>query len=466
MGLEDILVRILNRRPRARRRGQPAGIHLGEGESLITRERAPFVLPSSAPHHMFISGRTGSGKTTLLTRILFEHIRLGLPFFFVDFHGRAADEILAILATVSNAQHVVLVELSSDRIVGWNPLAANGESPYHAVQELVAVFHRRLWPDAWGPRLEEVLRMTLLALVEANATLFEATAFLSRPEFRRAVLRRSSLPEVREFWTLRFERLSPSQRSLISETVLNKLSVFHDPSLRCLIAQAQGALDFDAALANGDIIVANLSSGQLRGNGYLVAALLVAAFRNAVYRRPADARPYSVVLDEFQEMLSLEALDEFLRSFRKFNCPTFLATQLLALPPEIKASIFGNCSRFLSFATSATDAAFLGKEFGTPDGELAAALLPELPTGQAIAKVRGKPAQLLRVSRSPIRPTANLIARGRERCLLSGKSRAEVDEEISRRASDLLRSASDAAKPKHAPTQELDDVTSLPEGYD
>ena len=308
--------------------------------------------------------------------------------------------------------------------------------------------------------------MTLLAMAQASLTLLEATALLSRPEFRRPVLRRGSLPEVREFWTLRFERLSPSQRSLISETVLNKISVFHDPTLRYLVGQQRGALDFDAALANGQIILANLSSGRLRGNSYLLAALLVAAFKNAVYRRPPDAKPYSVVLDEFQEMLSLEALDDFLRSFRKFNCTAFLATQHLALPPELKASIFGNCSRFICFATSAADAAFLGKEFGSSDGELAATLLPELKTGQAITKVRGQPVRSLRVSRSPVTATPALVDAGRERCLQLGKSRREIDEEISRRMSALLKAPAGATAKPEARAAEFDDGTHLPEGYD
>ena len=466
MNFEDILVRLLNRRARPKRRMQSSGLLLGESESLITRDHTPFVLPWSPVQHAFISGRTGSGKTTVLLKILYEHVRCGVPFLFIDFHGPATDEILAMLASSSHTRPVILLEPWSNRTIGWNQLALNGESSYPIVQEIISVFHRRLWPDAWGPRLEEVLRMTLLALAQANLTLIEATTFLSRPEFRRAVLRRCSLPEVREFWTLRFERLSPSQRSLISETVLNKMSVFQDPTLRYLVGQQHGALVFDAALANGQTILCNLASGRLRGNSYLLAALLVAAFKNAVYRRPPNAKPYSVVLDEFQECVAIESLDDFLRSFRKFNCASYLATQQISLSPELKASIFTNASNFISFATSAADATFLGKEFGSSDGELAAAMLPELKTGQAIAKVRGQPARLLRVSPSPIAATPALIAAGRERCLQLGKSRGEIDEEIARRTSDLLGAPDEAATKPKARTAEFNDRTDLPEGYD
>jgi hypothetical protein len=465
MSLEDILVRFLNRGTHRKRRKQPSGLHLGESESLITRDHAAFVLPWFPAQHTFICGRTGSGKTTLLLKILHEHVRCNIPFLFIDFHGSATDEILAMLASASHTRQVILLEPWSDRPIGWNQLELNGESPYPIVQELVSVFHRRLWPDAWGPRLEEVLRMTLLALAQANLTLLEATAFLSRPEFRRAVLRRGSLPEVREFWTLRFERLSPSQRSLIAETVLNKMSVFHDPTLRYLVGQQRGTLDFDSALKNGQIILCNLSSGRLRGNSYLLAALLMAAFKNAVYRRPLNAKEHGVVLDEFQEMVAVESLDDFLRSFRKFNCASYLATQQISLSPELKASIFTNATNFVSFATSAADAASLGKEFGSADGELAVSLLPELKTGQAIAKVRGQPVRLLHVSPSPIKATAALVNAGRERCLQLGKSRHEIDEEIARRTSDLLGGGADATEKPEAGA-EYEDGSDLPEGYE
>lgn len=467
MSLEDILVRLLNRRSQNQRRTPSPGLHLGESESLITRDRAPFVLPRSPAQHTFISGRTGSGKSTLLLRIMYEHVRCRVPFLFIDFHGAATDEILAMLASSSDAPPVILLEPWSDRVIGWNQLALDGESPYPIVQELISVFHRRLWPDAWGPRLEEILRQTLVALAEAKFTLIEATAFLSRPEFRRAVLRRGSLPEVREFWTLRFERLSPSQRALNAEAVLNKMSIFaQDPSLRYLVGQQRGTLDFDAALATGQIILCNLSSGRLRGNSYLLAALLIAAFKNAVYRRPTNAKPYSVILDEFQEMVALESLDDFLRSFRKFSCATYLATQQLSLSPELKASIFTNVNNFISFAASAADAALLGKEFGSSDGELAATLLPELKTGQAIAKVRGQPVRLLRVSQSPITATPFLINAGRERCLQLGKSHREIDEEIARRTSDLLGASTEPTKKLATGTVKFDEATNLPEGYE
>ena len=114
----------------------------------------------------------------------------------------------------------------------------------------------------------------------------------------------------------------------------------------------------------------NLSTGALRGNNFLLASLLVAAFKHAVYRRPPESLAYAVLLDEFQEMMALDALDDYLRSFRKSKVSVYLATQVLQLPPELKSSIFGNCSRFFAFATSAADAVAVAKEFGGQEAPL------------------------------------------------------------------------------------------------
>lgn len=461
MSLESMLARALNsgRKPSTPR---PSGLYLGTCQALIGGERRPFSIPWKPPQHTFLVGRTGAGKTTAVTRIQAEHLKAGLPFLNNDHHGATTGELLG-LVEAAGAQ-CVLQDPAADSVTGWNPLDTAGDSAYPMVRELVAIFHHRLWPDAWGPRLEELLRMTLLALAEAKLTLLEATAFLSRPEFRRAVLRHVTIPEVREFWALRFERLSPSQRSLISETVLNKVSLFNDPVLRYMVGQQQSTLDFDEALAKGHNLFNNFSSGHLGGNDFLAAALLMPTFKNAVYRRPPGARPYSVFLDEFQEMVAVEFLDDYLRSFRKFGCSVYLATQHLNLAPALKAAIFGNCTRFICFATSATDAVFLGREFGGPEGALITDMLPELKTGRAIVKVRGEPARLLRVD-PVVPPSKELISRGRAGCLHLGKSRAEIDAEIEQRRQRFMPGNDAASREKR--DARLDDGTiDLAEGYE
>jgi hypothetical protein len=462
MNLEDRLVRLFNRRATQARLPRRS-FHLGSAKPLIGRERREYGWSYAQPHHTFICGRTGKGKTTLLLRLMAEHVIARQPFLFIDFHGHATEQILALLISNEQASPVVLLEPWSDPVIGWNPLEADPASLYANVQELINIFHYRLWPDAWGPRLEEVLRNTLLALAEANLTLVEATPFLADAQFRRNLLQRVTQSQVREFWTLRFARLAPSQKSLTTETVLNKLSVFHDPALKYVVGQRPGTLDFDRALAQGQTLLVDLSGGRLRSNSYLLAALLVAKLKLAVYRRPANAPVYSIILDEFQEMATLDTLDDYLRSFRKFGIAVYLATQHLHLSAELKASIFANCHRFCCFATSASDATFLGREFGPPDGDLAIERLPDLATGQAIVKARGEPAQLVRVMPVPTTFDASQIAAGRKRCLQLGESREAIEADFRTRLEIPAPTAAKRKRPKN--TRGPDEGESLPEGY-
>ena len=160
MSLESMLIRNLNRR-RRRRAVQKSGICLGETKELLTNEQGPFSLPPTLVQHSFISGRTGCGKTTLLLRLMAEYYKAAIPFLFIDLHGQATDDLLALIGRGTNLsikRPPLLIEPWADRVMGWNPLEATGEFRFPIAQELVSIFHY-FWRDAWGPRLEELLQV-------------------------------------------------------------------------------------------------------------------------------------------------------------------------------------------------------------------------------------------------------------------------------------------------------------------
>lgn len=361
MNFENGVVRILNWRPQARL-PQQAGYHLGDARSLNKGAWQPYHWTWLPIQHTCCFGRSGTGKTTALLRIAAQYLRTRRPFIYIDFHGHATEHLLAETAANGNTS-TLLVDPWSDPVVGWNPLETNANAAYGVVQELLNIFHRRLWPDAWGVRIEETLRNTLLALTEARLTLVEIQPFLTDAHFRRFVLQSVSEPSVREFWMLRFERLSPSQKANAVETVMNKMAIFaQDPMLRYMLGQRDSALDLDGLLAEGRSLIVNLSRGMIRSHHFLLASLLLAKLKGAVYRRRSSAPPVALFLDEFQEILGLDSLDDSLGTFRKFQVSLFLATQTLDLPPSVRSAIFGNCRRFLAFAMSIHDASFITQE--------------------------------------------------------------------------------------------------------
>ena len=97
MDLEGILVRALNRK-RPIHTARPSGLLLGTGERLIGQASEPFSIAATLVCHSFVVGRTGSGKSTLLLKLMAEYHQVGIPFLFVDLHGHATDELLALIA--------------------------------------------------------------------------------------------------------------------------------------------------------------------------------------------------------------------------------------------------------------------------------------------------------------------------------------------------------------------------------
>jgi hypothetical protein len=127
-------------------------------------------------------------------------------------------------------------------------------------------------------------------------------------------------------------------------------------------------------------------------------------------------------------------------------CASLLSMkQTWDLPPGLRASAFGDCTRFFAFACSASDAALLAKEFGGSDGQLVAEMLPDLKTGQVLVKIRGEPVVLLRVLPAGSRPRRQEIEEGLAQCLQLGAPREHIDREIEQRRRRLLSGREDAS---------------------
>src|SRR5437879_8985107 len=111
-----MLVWLLNRQAQAS--PVKSGLLVGNAGTLIGNHSGPFSLNPKTIQHTFISGRTGSGKTTLLLRLMSEHLRAGVPFVFIDFHGPATDELLAQVAACGAKGRFLLLEPWADPVIG------------------------------------------------------------------------------------------------------------------------------------------------------------------------------------------------------------------------------------------------------------------------------------------------------------------------------------------------------------
>jgi type IV secretory pathway TraG/TraD family ATPase VirD4 len=146
-------------------------IHLGRVD--FRNDRRVFgILPEDRFSHLYCLGKTGTGKSTLLENMALQDLELGNGFALIDPHGELVDRIAASRFRQSD---VVYLDASDpSQPYGYNPLRHVREDRIAlAASGFLEVF-KKMWPEAWGVRMEHILRNIIMALLEQpNSTMHD-----------------------------------------------------------------------------------------------------------------------------------------------------------------------------------------------------------------------------------------------------------------------------------------------------
>lgn len=228
---------------------------------------------------------------------------------------------------------------------------------------------KRCGGEAWGVRMEHILRNALLALLEQpSATIADILSMLASKDFRLQVLAHVRNEQVTQFWRQEFPRYSFRYQADGIAPIQNKVGSFlADPKLRRILTRADGTVRLRSVMDEGRVLLVNLSQGKIGADsssllgGLLVTALGSAAFSRA-YLREAKRRPFYIYVDEFQSFTTL-ALANMLSELRKFRVGMVLAHQYLGqLDPAIRDAVLGNAGTLVSFRLGADDAGLIARE--------------------------------------------------------------------------------------------------------
>ena len=150
--------------------------------------------------HMYLIGKTGTGKSTLLETLMLADLRSGRGFALLDPHGDLVKKLKEQIPE-NRLDDLIDFDLTNkDQPFGFNPLAnvAVDKRPL-ACSGLIQVF-KHLWADSWGPRLEYILRNSLLTLLDyPGANLADILKLLSDRTFRQKVVPFVQNKQVKEF---------------------------------------------------------------------------------------------------------------------------------------------------------------------------------------------------------------------------------------------------------------------------
>lgn len=206
---------------------------------------AAFGLPrSDRGRHLYILGQTGVGKSGLLELLTISDIYSPFGFAVIDPHG---DYALSILRRIpaSRAEDVIYFNPADvEYPIAFNPMeVTDPKLRTHTASELIGVLKRMF--ESWGPRLEYILRYSLLALLEyPDATMLDITSILTDKKFRNEVLSYVNDPVVRQFWQVEFASWNDKFAAEAVAPVLNKVGAFTaNPVVRNIIGQPKSSFN-------------------------------------------------------------------------------------------------------------------------------------------------------------------------------------------------------------------------------
>jgi hypothetical protein len=329
-----------------------------------------FGLPRiDRGRHLYIIGQTGVGKSGLLELLTISDIHSPFGFAVIDPHGDYAQSVLKRIPAHRANDVIYFNPADTDFPIAFNPMeVTDPKLRTHTASELIGVLKRMF--DSWGPRLEYILRYTLLALLDyPDATMLDITRLLTDKKFRQDVLKYVADPVVRNFWEIEFASWNDKFAAEAVAPVLNKVGAFTaNPLVRNIIGQPKSSFNIRQIMDQRKILVVNLSRGLVgEDNAALLGALLVTKIQLGAMSRadmPASERsPFYLYVDEFQNFAT-DSFATILSEARKYGLNLTVANQYIAqMSIEVKDAVFGNVGSIVAFRMGVDDARNMQRYF-------------------------------------------------------------------------------------------------------
>jgi hypothetical protein len=320
--------------------------------------------------HIYVIGKTGTGKSTMLANMAIADIEQGNGLCVIDPHGDIATQILNYIPKERIQDVIYFNATDAEYAVGFNPLADVDPRTHTLVTANLISTFKKIWIDSWGPRLEHILRFSILTLLwYPGATLLDIPMLLTNAFFRRKVLQHVSESSILNFWHHEFDTYTPQLKSEAIAPILNKVGILLAAApLRNILGQQKTTLNLQDVLDQKKILICNLSKGQIGEDAAtILGSIIVTALQSAALSRAANdseqRTPFYLYVDEMHSFVTLSFAD-ILAEARKYGLALFLSHQYLEQVHEkIRAAIFGNVGTLVSFRIGAVDAAEIAKEF-------------------------------------------------------------------------------------------------------
>ncbi len=320
--------------------------------------------------HMYVIGKSGSGKSRLLEQFIKSDIEWGRGLCLIDPHGDVVDSVLSLVPESRIKDVIYFNPIDQEYPISFNPIE-KVEPAYRpqVATDLIEVF-KKIFGDQWTPRLEHVMRMSLLALLDApQASVLSLLLLLTDRAYRQEIIKTIGDQVVKNFWTNEFAGWSEKFDAEAITPILNKIGQFvSNPIIRNIVSQEINTLVMSEVMDTRKILLVKLPKGVLgEENTTLLGAMIVTRIYQGAMTRinvPESERvPFYLYVDEFQNFAT-DAFANILSESRKFKLSVTLANQYVSqLSDVIRKAVLGNVGSLISFRIGPEDAQSLEREF-------------------------------------------------------------------------------------------------------
>ena len=329
------------------------------------------MLRYDRSRHVYIIGQTGAGKSGLLELFALSDIFHNQGYAIIDPHGDFAINNMKFIPGSRLNDVVYFNPADTAYPLGFNPLeVTNPNQKTNISSEVIGVL-KRMFGESWGPRLEYILRYTILALLDRpETTMLDITRMLTDKNFRKETLGYCRDTVVLQFWNVEFASWNDKFVAEAVAPVLNKVGAFTaNPIIRNIIGQPKSTFNIRQVMDEGRILIVNLSKGLIgEDNAAILGSFLVTKIQLAAMSRSdipdiRDRRPFYLYVDEFQNFAT-DSFATILSEARKYGLNLTVANQYISQMNEtVRDAVFGNVGTMISFRVSADDAPILAKQF-------------------------------------------------------------------------------------------------------
>ena len=298
---------------------------------------------------MYLLGKTGSGKTNVLETLIHQDILHSRGLALFDVSGDLVKKVYQSIPK-SRQKDCVYLDTSNPNLTwGYNPLRKVAYHHRHLIASHIIETFQKIWgQQAWGIKLEYILRNVFMTLLDQEkATFSDVTRLLVDESFRLHCQQYIVADEVKQFWTHQFPKYSKSDVL----PVLNKIGSFLAiPMVKKILVDNTQQLSIQSIIDSEKIFLINLSKGTLGVDAaHLLGSLLLNSLSAAGFHRSLieeeNRKPFFIYLDEFH------------------NFTTLSHQYLNQLPVKIKEAVLGNIGTLICFRISYADAKYMAQEF-------------------------------------------------------------------------------------------------------